>query len=84
MKRQRLTVKNAKEIETRLKTEKKGDVRVKLIFLNLMANTEVDLEKACELCGIAIPTGYLWIRQWNLYGYEGIKGKEGETEVRTF
>ncbi len=76
MKEQRLTVKNAKEIETRLKTEKKGNVRVKLIFLNLIANTQMDLEKACEICGIAIPTGYLWIRQWNLHGYDGIKGKE--------
>jgi len=45
MKGQKLTIKNAKEIETRLKTEKKGDVRVKLI---LMANTGMDLEKACN------------------------------------
>ena len=78
MKGQKLTIKNAKEIETRLKTEKKGDVRVKLIFLNLMANTGMDLEKACKICGIAIPTGYLWIRQWNRHGYEGIKGREGK------
>ncbi len=78
MKGQRLTIRNAGEIGTRLKAEKKEDVKIKLIFLNLMSNLEVRLEKACQLCGIATSTGYLWIRQWNREGYEGIRGKSGK------
>jgi putative transposase len=27
---------------------------------------------ACDIFGIATPTGYAWTRKWNQYGYEGI------------
>ncbi len=59
MKGQRLTIRNAREIGTRLKVEKKEDVKIKLIFLNLMSSLEMGLEEACQLCGIATSTGYL-------------------------
>lgn len=58
--------------------EKDEEVKIKLIFLNLLANLEVDLEKAGKIFGIATSTGYSWIRQWNENGYEGIKGKENK------
>ena len=77
MKGQRVTIKNAGEIGVRLRDERDKEVKIKLIFLNLIANLKLDLEKACEIFGIAIPTGYLWIRLWNQEGYKGIKGKGG-------
>ena len=74
MKGKRLTIRNPEEIEVRLRDEKDENVRIKLIFLNLVSNLKVDLEKACEIFAIATSTGYLWIRLWNEKGYEGIKG----------
>jgi len=78
MKGQRVTIKNAGKIGAKLRDERDKEVKIKLIFLNLIANLKVDLEKACEIFGIATPTGYLWIRLWNQEGYEGIKGKGGK------
>ena len=78
MKGESLTIRDAGEIEVKLKSEKEEEVKIKLIFLNLIANLEIDLEKACQIFGIAIPTGYLWIRQWNQEGYEGIRSKQSK------
>ncbi len=78
MRGKRLTIKNTKELRTRLKVERDGNVKTKLVFLNLMADLRVGLEKVCEPCGIATPTGYSWIRKWNQEGYEGIKSKKGK------
>jgi hypothetical protein len=36
-----------------LRVEKDVEVKIKLVFLNLIANLEVDLEKACEIFAIA-------------------------------
>ncbi len=74
MKGERIKVKNIGEIQEKLKREKKEDVVIKLIFLNLIGGG-IDLEEACRFCGIAESTGYLWIREWNQEGYKGIKGK---------
>ncbi len=78
MKGKNLNIKNTEEIKVRLGEEKDEEVKIKLIFLNLLANLEVDLEKAGKIFGIATSTGYSWIRQWNENGYEGIKGKENK------
>ena len=40
-------------------------------------------EEAFRFCGIAESTGYLWIREWNQGGYEGIRGKDGRGGGRT-
>ncbi|GAB6163107.1 IS630-like element ISDra3 family transposase [Desulfothermus naphthae] len=74
MKGERIKVKNAEELKEKLKGEKKDNILVKLIFLNLIREG-IDFEKACSGCGIAQSTGYLWIREWNQEGYKGIKGK---------
>jgi transposase len=79
MKGKHLTIKDTEEIGVRLRSEKEETIRIKLIFLNLAASFKVDLEKACEIFAIAIPTGYSWIRQWNQAGYEGIKSKGKRT-----
>jgi len=78
MKGERLNIKNVEEIKDRLKIEKEGNTKVRLIFLNLIAGGDVDFKKACEYCGIAESTGYSWIREWNSNGYKGIESKKGK------
>ena len=78
MRGERIKIKNVKEIKNRLKVEKEGNTKVRLIFLNLIAYEGVNFKKACEYCGIAESTGYSWIREWNGEGYKGIKKKEGK------
>jgi len=78
MRGERVKIKNVKEIKDRLKAEKEGNTKVRLIFLNLIAHEGVNFKKACECCGIVESTGYSWIREWNREGYKGIKSKEGE------
>ena len=75
MKGDKIELARRKEIKARLHNEKDDKVKLKLIFLNAIANFSMDLEMACSMCGIAISTGYLWIRNWNEKGYEGIKDK---------
>jgi transposase len=75
MKGNRIELAKRKEIRARFRHEKDDKVKLKLIFLNAIANFSMDLESACSMCGIAISTGYLWIRNWNEEGYEGIKDK---------
>ena len=64
MKGERIKVKNIEEVKEILKREKKEDVVIKLIFLNLIGG-EIGFEEGCRFCGIAESTGYLWIREWN-------------------
>ena len=78
MRGERIKIKNVKEIKDRLKVEKEGNTKVRLIFLNLIAYEGVNFKKACEYCGIVESTGYSWIREWNGEGYKGIKKKEGK------
>jgi transposase len=75
MKGDRIDIAKRKEIRARLRHEKDDRARMKLVFLNAIANFSMDLETACSICGIATSTGYLWIRNWNENGYEGIKNK---------
>jgi len=64
MKGERIELVKPKEIMSRLRHEKDDRIRLKLIFLNAIANFSMDLESACSMCGIAVSTGYLWIRNW--------------------
>jgi transposase len=75
MKGDRIEIAKRKEIRARLRHEKDDRARMKLVFLNAIANFSMDLETACSICGIATSTGYLWIRNWNEEGYEGIRIK---------
>jgi len=78
MRGERVKIKNVKEIKDRLKAEKEGNTKVRLIFLNLIAYEGVNFKKACKCCGIVESTGYSWIREWNGERYKGMKSKEGE------
>jgi transposase len=75
MKGERIEIAKRKEIRARLRHEKDDRARMKLVFLNAIANFSMDLETACSICGIATSTGYLWVRNWNEDGYEGIKNR---------
>jgi transposase len=75
MKGENIELARRKEIKARLRHEKDDKVRLKLVFLNAIANFSMDLETACSMCEIATSTGYLWIRNWNKEGYQGIKDK---------
>ena len=76
MKVRKIKIKDIEEIREKLKTERDYKIKIRLIFLNIVSNKEIGVEEACTMCGIAIPTGYLWIRKWNEKGYEGLKDKE--------
>ncbi len=52
MRGERVKIKNVKEIKDRLKAEKEGNTKVRLIFLNLIAYEGVNFKKACKCCGI--------------------------------
>ena len=71
MKGERIKVKNIEELQEILKREKKDNIVIKVIFLNLIGG-RIGFGEACRFCGIAESTGYLWIREWNQGGYEGI------------
>jgi hypothetical protein len=63
MKGERIVLAERKEIRSRLRHEKDEKVKLKLIFLNAIANISIDSESACSISEIAVSTGYLWIRK---------------------
>lgn len=72
-------IQNRDEIFKKLHEETDERVKLRLIFLNAMANHETSYEKASEICGQSLSTGYVWIRKWNAGGYEALKDKETRT-----
>jgi transposase len=72
-------IQNREELPKRLRTETDERVRTRLIFLNAMGNHDISYEKASDICGLSLSTGYVWIRKWNAQGYEGLKDKETRT-----
>jgi transposase len=72
-------IQNCEEIAKRLREETDMRLKPRLIFLNAMANHGISYDKASEICGLSISTGYVWIRKWNAGGYEGLKDKDTRT-----
>jgi transposase len=72
-------IQNGEELLKRLRTETDERVKPRLIFLNAMANHGICYEKASDICGLSMSTGYVWIRKWNAGGYEGLKDKDTRT-----
>ena len=56
-----------------LKREKELGTPFRLAFLNSLKELHNNVEKACNVFGIALPTGYAWLRSWNKFGYDGIE-----------
>lgn len=79
MKGDRVKILNNEELIKRLHVETDERIKLRLIFLNAMANHELSYEKASEICGLSISTGYVWIRKWNAGGYESLKDQETRT-----
>ena len=69
-------IQNGEGLLKRLRAETDGLVKSRLIFLNAIANHGFSYEKASEICGLSVSTGYVWIRKWNTRGYEGLKEKD--------
>jgi transposase len=63
---------NAPLLPVCLDKEEDSMVKYRLAFLNSIHLIGHDLEKACQIFRIAIPTAYVWIRQWNEQGRDGL------------
>ena len=72
MKGERLFVERQTELLEHLAEEKDMTIKFKLAFLKCFSPLGRDLEAACQDFGIAVSTGYLWLRTWNDAGYAGI------------
>jgi transposase len=70
---------NPDEILKRIKDEKDPQMRIRLSFLNIMANHGKSYDESTEMLGLSVSTGYVWIRKWNQNGYEGLKDKINKT-----
>ena len=69
MKGEKITIQNTEDIQYRIEQEKNPHIKIKLIFLNFIANHTDSFENICKLCGVPESTGYQWIREWNEKGY---------------
>jgi transposase len=67
-----LKIENEEQLLAHIEKEKDFTIKYRLVFLNTLAALSYDLDKACKIFSVAIPTAYVWIRQWNENGYEGI------------
>jgi len=72
MKGERLFVKRETELLEHLAEKKDITIKFKLAFLKCFSPLGRDLEAVCQDFGIAVSTGYLWLRTWNDAGYVGI------------
>ena len=79
MKGERLVVLRQSELLEHLADEKDMTVRFKLVFLKCFSSLGQDLELACQDFGLAVSTGYLWLRIWNSTGYIGISASGQRT-----
>jgi transposase len=79
MKGERLIIERQAELQTHLTTETHPKVRLKLAFLHCITMFSPDLVELCQGFGIATSTGYWWIRNWNLKGYDGLLEEDTRT-----
>ncbi len=79
MKGERLFVERQTELLEHLAEEKDITVKFKLAFLKCFSPLGRDLEETCQDFGIAVSTGYLWLRTWNNAGHAGISAQGQRT-----
>lgn len=72
---ERVEIKQKEKVLEYLKQEKKAEVKVRLIALNLIGKHNMSVEQVSETMAVPISTIYDWIRIWNENGYDGLKGK---------
>jgi len=73
-----IRIRNPEKIKQLLSQEKDLKVKQKLSFLNLVANHHLSVKEATQALGIAISTGYKWVRDWNTKGYQGLLPSSGK------
>lgn len=81
MRPRRITIENTYLVNYYLENEKDPKIKYRLAFLNSLQTLDFDLEKACSIFLIAIPTAYVWIRKWNEDGYDGIASPFHESDL---
>jgi transposase len=74
-----LFVERQTELLKHLTEEKDITIKFKLAFLKCFSLLGRDLEAVCQDFGIAVSTGYLWLRTWNDASYAGISEKGQRT-----
>lgn len=79
MKGERLFVEKQTKLLKYLAEETAITIKFKLAFLKCFSPLGRDLEAVCQDVGIAVSTGYLWLRTWNDAGYAGISEKGQRT-----
>ena len=79
MKGERLYVERQTELLEHLAEEEDITIKFKLAFLKCFSPLGRDLEAVCQDFGIAVSTGYLWLRTWNDAGYGGISAQGQRT-----
>lgn len=80
MKNRSLLIQNESLIGYYIEREENPTIKYRLAFLNSLKMLEYDVEKACEIFIIAIPTAYAWARKWNDEGYSGIAHPSHESD----
>ena len=65
MKGERLFVERQTELLEQLAEEKDMAIKFKLAFLQCFSPLGRDVAAACQDFGIAVSTGYRWLRPWN-------------------
>lgn len=83
MKGDRLVIDRLPELQAHLGCETDEKLRLKLAFLQCFVCFHPDLDALCQAFGVATPTGYWWIRNWNQRGYEGLQESGGGNAGRT-
>ncbi len=78
MKGDTIKVERPEEVVKELKKETNDKVRIRLIFLNALANCGISYDEACAICGIHTSTGYVWVRKWNEEGRNAFAEKENK------
>ncbi|MCD6419360.1 MAG: transposase [Synergistetes bacterium] len=66
---------NGNSIFTHLKKERDGNIKIKLVGLNLIHIHGKTVSDISEILGISPRTAYRWIKEWNTNGYSGIAVK---------
>lgn len=70
----RIEIPNPVMVKVHLSEERDPEIRIRLMFLNLVIQLPqtITLEQICQAMDIPLSTAYVWIRAWRTRGYGGI------------
>lgn len=67
-----ITIENPDLLACCIKKECDPAIKYRLAFLQSVKEDPDHLEDSCQIFSVSVPTAYVWIREWNKNGYEGI------------